>query len=197
MNPSSWFDADGNRSFQVLWEEGDRVFYRGRRRGADGDRDAVLAVLLAAEHPTPTSLDRLAHEYGLRDELEGAWAVRPLELGRARGRTMLVLEDPGGAPVRSVARIVRPGWIVQVPSDEGGPCRKHQRVSRAGCRAMVLSASAAARSEPCMDRLTSLTVFTRVVECSGFSAAARRLHVDDNGEQSRPGVGGSPRRPSS
>ena len=39
MNPSSWFDADGDRSFQVLWEEGDRVFYRGRRRGADGDRD--------------------------------------------------------------------------------------------------------------------------------------------------------------
>src|SRR5215472_13394789 len=99
MNPSSWFDADGDRSFQVLWEEGDRVFCRGRRRSADGDRDAVLAVLLAAEHPTPTSLDRLAHEYGLRDELEAAWAVRPLELVRARGRTMLVLEDPGGEPL--------------------------------------------------------------------------------------------------
>jgi DNA-binding transcriptional LysR family regulator len=28
-----------------------------------------------------------------------------------------------------------------------------------------------------MDRLTSLTVFTRVVECSGFSAAARRLNM--------------------
>src|SRR5215472_9151375 len=99
MNPSSWFDADGDRSFQVLWEEGDRVFCRGRRRSADGDRDAVLAVLLAAEHPTPASLDRLAHEYGLRDELEGAWAVRPLELVRARGRTMLVLQDPGGEPL--------------------------------------------------------------------------------------------------
>jgi hypothetical protein len=28
-----------------------------------------------------------------------------------------------------------------------------------------------------MDRLTSLTVFTRVVECSGFSAAAWRLNM--------------------
>ena len=35
----------------------------------------------------------------MRDELDGAWAVRPLELGRDRGRTALVLEDPGGEPL--------------------------------------------------------------------------------------------------
>jgi len=28
-----------------------------------------------------------------------------------------------------------------------------------------------------MDRLTSLTVFTRVVDCGGFSAAAQRLNM--------------------
>src|SRR4051794_37594752 len=28
-----------------------------------------------------------------------------------------------------------------------------------------------------MDRLTSLTVFVRVVDCNGFSAAARRLNM--------------------
>jgi PAS domain S-box-containing protein len=98
MNPSRWFDADED-GIQVLWEEGDRVFCRGRRRSADGDRDTVLAVLLAAEHPTPAGLDRLAHEYGLRDELDEAWAVRPLEFLRDGGRPMLVLEDPGGAPL--------------------------------------------------------------------------------------------------
>ena len=47
----------------------------------------------------PAILDRLAHEYELKDELDGAWAVRPLELVRERGRTMLVLEDPGGEPL--------------------------------------------------------------------------------------------------
>jgi serine/threonine protein kinase len=98
MNPSRWFDADED-GIQVLWEEGDRVFCRGRRRSADGDRDTVLAVLLATEHPTPASLDRLAHEYGLKDELDEAWAVRPLEFLRDGGRPMLVLEDPGGAPL--------------------------------------------------------------------------------------------------
>jgi len=35
----------------------------------------------------------------LKDELDGAWAVRPLELVRERGRTMLVLEDTGSEPL--------------------------------------------------------------------------------------------------
>jgi serine/threonine protein kinase len=99
MNPSTWFDAGGDNSVQVLWEDGDRVFCRRWRDGADADRHTVLAVLPAAEHPTPGSLNRLTHEYGLKDELDGAWAVRPLELERERGRTMLVLDDPGGEPL--------------------------------------------------------------------------------------------------
>jgi len=99
MNPSIRFDADGNRDFAVLWDDGDRIFCRGHRRSADGDRDTVLAVLPATEHPTPASLDRLAHEYSLKDELDVTWAVRPLELVRERGRTMLVLEDPGSEPL--------------------------------------------------------------------------------------------------
>src|SRR5258708_18288965 len=91
MNPSSWFGADGDSSLKILWEDGERVFCR-REGHADGYRAAVLAVLPAAEHPTPATLDRLAHEYGLKDELDGAWAVRPLELVRENGRISLVLE---------------------------------------------------------------------------------------------------------
>jgi serine/threonine protein kinase len=94
LTQSSWFSADGHSRFQVLWQDGDRVFCRR----VDGERD-VLAVLLAAEHPAPAALDRLAHEYSLKDELDGAWAVRPLALERDRGRTILVLEDPGGEPL--------------------------------------------------------------------------------------------------
>jgi serine/threonine protein kinase len=91
------FGVEEQGSLQVLWEDGEhRVFCRGWRLGADGHRIAVLAVVPAVEHPPPATLDRLAHEYGLKEELEGAWAARPLELVRERGRTMLVLEDPGG-----------------------------------------------------------------------------------------------------
>jgi len=81
---------------QVLREDGERVFRRGWRQRADGHRLAVLAVAPAVEHPLPATLDRLAHEFDLKDELDGAWAVRPLELVHDGGRTMLVLEDPGG-----------------------------------------------------------------------------------------------------
>ncbi|MGF6759173.1 trifunctional serine/threonine-protein kinase/ATP-binding protein/sensor histidine kinase [Paraburkholderia sp. GAS42] len=83
---------------QILWDDGERVFCRGRRPGEGGGHNVLLARP-AAEHPLPASLDRLAHEFGLKDELEGAWAVRPLELVREGGQTLLVLEDPGGEPL--------------------------------------------------------------------------------------------------
>jgi hypothetical protein len=83
-------------SSQVLWEDGERVVRRGWRLDDNGKRRAVLTVLPAAD--TRASLDRLAHEYQLRDELDTAWALRPLELVSHAGRTMLVLEDTGGEP---------------------------------------------------------------------------------------------------
>ena len=99
MSTSTRCSADGDRNFQVLWEDGDRVFCRAWRRDADGSRSDVLAVLPAAEHPTAATLDRLSHEFGLRDALDGAWATRPLELVRDRGQTMLVLEDSDSEPL--------------------------------------------------------------------------------------------------
>src|SRR5580704_14087731 len=98
MNPSTRF-ADGDTKFEVLWEDDDYVFCRGWRLGADGNRSAVLAVLPATEHPAPATLDRLNHEYGLKDDLDGAWAARPLELIREGDRTTLLLEDSGGEPL--------------------------------------------------------------------------------------------------
>jgi hypothetical protein len=61
---------------QVLWEDGERVFRRGWRPGDDGARRSVLIVLPATNHPSRSSLDRLTHEYELKEELDGAWAVR-------------------------------------------------------------------------------------------------------------------------
>ena len=88
-----------DQSLQVLWGDGERVLCRGSRLGAEGERKPVLAVLHVADRPPPLALERLAHEYELRNELDGAWAARPLEFVREDGRAMLVLEDPGGEPL--------------------------------------------------------------------------------------------------
>ncbi|WP_041770294.1 AAA family ATPase [Metapseudomonas resinovorans] len=82
---------------QILWDDGERVFSRGQRPEEGGGN--VLLAQPAAKQPLPASLDRLAHEFGLKDELDGAWAVLPVELLREGGRTLLVLEDPGGEPL--------------------------------------------------------------------------------------------------
>jgi hypothetical protein len=48
----SRFGADWDRSLQVLWTDGERVFYRSSRDRRDGDQLPVLIVRLASEHPT-------------------------------------------------------------------------------------------------------------------------------------------------
>src|SRR3954451_8817002 len=99
MNLSSLMGAGWVHGPQVLCDDKGILLCRACREGADGKRDVVLAVFPAAEHPTPQSVDRLAHEYGLKDELDGAWAAKPLELVQGVARVILVLEDPGGEPL--------------------------------------------------------------------------------------------------
>jgi serine/threonine protein kinase len=88
-----------NESLHILWEDGERTFCRGWRVAVDGSRNTVLVTLLTAEHPLPFTLERLTHEHELKDDLDGAWAARPIELLREHNRTMLVLEDHGGEPL--------------------------------------------------------------------------------------------------
>ena len=62
-------------------------------------RDKPSPVLLLAPvstRPALESLRKIEHEYSLKDELDPAWAVRPLALSQQHRQTTLVLEDPGG-----------------------------------------------------------------------------------------------------
>ena len=54
---------------------------------------------LGLEIPSVRSLERLEHEYSIKDELDPAWAAQPVALQRHGGRTMLLLRDPGGEPL--------------------------------------------------------------------------------------------------
>ena len=83
--------------FETLRQDGGFALCRGRRD--DGGLPTVFLVAPVSEHPTPGSLERLEHEYALRDELDSEWAARPLTLVRREGRTMLILDEPGGEPL--------------------------------------------------------------------------------------------------
>jgi hypothetical protein len=80
-------------SHDVLWQDGERLYRRlWLDVGGNGRREYLVAQP-CAEHPAPGTVIRLTHEYDLRDYLDRRWAVRPLELIRERGQTMLVFES--------------------------------------------------------------------------------------------------------
>ncbi|SIO48674.1 PAS domain S-box-containing protein [Bradyrhizobium erythrophlei] len=109
---------------EVLWQDDQRVVYR-KARGAKGDGHGVLVMLSAAEHPTPDYLNRVTNEYGLRGDLDEAWAARPLELLRERGGAILLLKDPGGEPLDR---------LIGAPMDIGIFLRLAVALSAAVCR---------------------------------------------------------------
>ena len=67
------------------------------RSGDDGTQ--ILVLWLVAEYPSAESLKRLEHEYLLREELDPAWAAQAIAIARDRGRTVVLLKDPGGVPL--------------------------------------------------------------------------------------------------
>jgi PAS domain S-box-containing protein len=83
----------------IVWQDGERVFRRAWRVRVDGGQDTFIIVSSTAEEQTPAINQRLAHEYSLKDYLESAWALRPTELLRERGRSFLVIESPEGEPL--------------------------------------------------------------------------------------------------
>jgi PAS domain S-box-containing protein len=87
----------GDGSQEILHGNGEFVLYRERSRNPTNEAlQTTLVLAPVAEHTAPPSLRRIENEYSLRDELDPAWAVRPLALSVQEGRTVLVLEDPGG-----------------------------------------------------------------------------------------------------
>ncbi|HXO69942.1 MAG TPA: serine/threonine-protein kinase PknK, partial [Bradyrhizobium sp.] len=99
MNLSLSLGVSGVSRLTVLFEDSERVLCRGWRGNGDGDGTFVLAVLSASQQPAPAFVDQLAHEYALKDELDGRSAALPLALVREHGQTVLLLQDPGGEPL--------------------------------------------------------------------------------------------------
>ena len=61
---------------ETLWGDVEFVLSRGAR---GGEPSPLLAVAPTSAQPSPGSLTRLEHAYRLRDELDPAYAARPLD----------------------------------------------------------------------------------------------------------------------
>jgi PAS domain S-box-containing protein len=83
---------------ETLREDGGTVLYRGRQ---SGNAVPILVLAPTTVRQAVANTTRLEHEYTLADKLESAWAARPLALARHDGRTVLILEDPGGYPLEA------------------------------------------------------------------------------------------------
>jgi serine/threonine protein kinase len=78
---------------EILRHDADFTLCRGIW---DLDGSRVLALRATTKDLAPSKVDRLYHEYALRDELTAAGALRPRALLRGREGPTLILEDPGG-----------------------------------------------------------------------------------------------------
>jgi len=96
---SSSSAGSGNPSLEVLWEDSERAFCRLQRNIADGPRHAFIPLPSDADHPALECMNRLAHEFELKDYLDTAWALRPMELVRDPAKPMLLVEYTGGEPL--------------------------------------------------------------------------------------------------
>jgi PAS domain S-box-containing protein len=92
---ASAVDLSSDR-LETILEDGEFVVYRSNDPTDPTSLRSVLVVMPRSEHPRPQAVRMLEHEHALRDELDSAWAQRPVALTTFGGRPALVLEDPGG-----------------------------------------------------------------------------------------------------
>jgi len=81
-------------SLERLRDDGEFILYRGHAN--EPGPPSVLLITPASTRPSLETLRKINHEYSLANELDPAWAVRPLAVCEQDAQIALVLEDPGG-----------------------------------------------------------------------------------------------------
>ena len=147
-------------SLEVLWRDADRAFCRLWRDDAEGETHAFIPIPSGAEHPTLESVNRLTHEYELQSFLDSAWALRPLELVRERGQTMLVVDYTR----RRASRSPRPA----ADGDRAVPPTRRGAVRRSRSAPRMRADSQGSQARQCARRLRNGRV-----RLTGFGIASR------------------------
>lgn len=88
-----------NDSVDILWQDAAHLFCKLRRGVASTESHAFIPLPSDNKRPLLEAYQRFSHELALQPCLDGAWALRPLELVRDRGQVLLVVDYPGGEPL--------------------------------------------------------------------------------------------------
>ena len=88
-----------NSPSELLWEDAERAFFRLRRDDGARRQHAFFPVTSGSPQSAQERLSRLEHEYELKEHLDSAWALRPVELLTNPGQTALVVEFEAGQPL--------------------------------------------------------------------------------------------------
>jgi serine/threonine protein kinase len=90
---------------EPLHQDGEFILYRGRRQTkVETSPSSILALSPVMERPVPATIKKMEHEFSLKDELDPAWAIRPIALIQQQSRTTLLFEDPDGEPLDRLLR---------------------------------------------------------------------------------------------
>jgi len=90
---------------ETLRQDGEFILYRCLRQNeTETTPPSVLALSPVLERPAPATIKKIEHEFSFKDELDPAWAVRPIDVTQQQGRTMLLFEDPNGEPLDRLLR---------------------------------------------------------------------------------------------
>jgi PAS domain S-box-containing protein len=88
---------------ETLRTDGEFVLYRALPNiGAETPPPSILALSPILEHPAPGTVKKLKHELSFKDDLDPAWAIRPIALIKLQSRTTLLFEDLHGEPLDRV-----------------------------------------------------------------------------------------------
>jgi serine/threonine protein kinase len=90
-----------NCAVEPLWD--DREFVAARIQTSPNLAPRLM-VSPTLEHPSTASLAKLENALALRSELDSAWAARPIEMVKFRGRPALVVEAPAGGFLHEAVR---------------------------------------------------------------------------------------------
>ena len=85
---------------KTIRQDGEFILYRClRQTDSDKSPPSILALSPLMERPDLATIRKIEHEFSFKDELDPAWAIRPIGLTQHQNRTMLLFEDPNGQPL--------------------------------------------------------------------------------------------------